>query len=108
MRDGPRLIEGAAVSTLSCAYGVPCGTPRVPQLVSALAAGAEIATRPTLMAAAARHGEDALAFLRNREVFGDLVDNARFMEAYLTTLDALRTRGARAAVEQLVALKTHD
>ncbi|MDR6559643.1 mannitol 2-dehydrogenase [Arthrobacter pascens] len=62
----------------------------------------------TLMAAAARHGDDALAFLRNREVFGDLVDNARFTEAYLTTLDALRTRGARAAVEQLVALKAHD
>ena len=60
-----------------------------------------------LMAAAARHGEDALAFLRNREVFGDLVDHARFTEAYLTTLDALRTRGARAAVEQLVALKAH-
>ncbi len=61
----------------------------------------------TLMAAAARHGEDALAFLRNREVFGDLVDHARFTEAYLTALDALRTRGARAAVEQLVALKAH-
>lgn len=57
-----------------------------------------------LMAAATLQREDKLAFLRNRDVFGDLVDNERFTEAYLRTLDTLHTRGARAAVEELVAL----
>ena len=56
------------------------------------------------MAAAARQREDKLAFLRNRDVFGDLVDNDRFTTAYLKTLDTLHTKGARAAVEELVAL----
>ncbi len=57
-----------------------------------------------LMAAAALQHEDKLAFLRNREVFGDLVDNARFTDAYVRTLDTLHEKGARAAVEELVAL----
>lgn len=57
-----------------------------------------------LMAAAAKQHGDKLAFLRNRDVFGDLVDNVRFTEAYLRTLDTLHDRGARAAVEALVAL----
>ncbi|MGP9503773.1 mannitol dehydrogenase family protein [Specibacter sp. AOP5-B1-6] len=57
-----------------------------------------------LMAAAAQQSEDKLAFLRNRDVFGDLVDNERFTDAYLRTLDTLHARGARAAVEELVAL----
>lgn len=60
--------------------------------------------KETLMAAAARQREDKLAFLRNRDVFGDLVDNDRFTTAYLKTLDTLHTKGARAAVEELVAL----
>ena len=58
-----------------------------------------------LMAAAARQREDKLAFLRNRDVFGDLVDNDRFTTAYLKTLDTLHIKGARAAVEELVALE---
>lgn len=57
-----------------------------------------------LMAAAAQQSGDKLAFLRNRDVFGDLVDNERFTDAYLRTLDTLHARGARAAVEELVAL----
>ncbi|PYI68202.1 mannitol dehydrogenase [Arthrobacter livingstonensis] len=57
-----------------------------------------------LMAAAAKQHGDKLAFLRNRDVFGDLVDNARFTQAYLRTLDTLHDKGARAAVEALVAL----
>lgn len=57
-----------------------------------------------LMAAAALQHQDKLAFLRNRDVFGDLVDNSRFTDAYLRTLDTLHSRGARAAVEELVAL----
>ncbi|AEG45481.1 mannitol dehydrogenase family protein [Isoptericola variabilis] len=56
-----------------------------------------------LQAAALRQREDRLAFLRDREVFGDLVDEPRFTEAYLAALDSLHTRGARATVEALVS-----
>lgn len=59
--------------------------------------------KDSLMAAAARNREDKLAFIAQREVFGDLVDNERFVEAYTKALDALHQRGARAAVEELVA-----
>lgn len=56
-----------------------------------------------LMAAAARNREDKLAFIANRELFGDLVDNPRFVEAYTAALDSLHAKGARATVEALVA-----
>ncbi|XAS67344.1 mannitol dehydrogenase family protein [Micrococcaceae bacterium Sec5.7] len=59
--------------------------------------------REPLMAAASRQREDRLAFLRNRGVFGDLVDNERFTGQYLKALDTLHSSGARAAVEQLVS-----
>jgi mannitol 2-dehydrogenase len=57
--------------------------------------------REPLMAAAARHGEDPLAFLRDRALFGDLVDEPRFVEPYLWALDSLHAVGARATLERL-------
>ena len=57
--------------------------------------------REPLMAAAARHGEDPLAFLRDRSLFDDLVDEPRFTEPYLWALDSLHRVGARATLEQL-------
>ena len=59
--------------------------------------------KDSLMAAAARNREDKLAFIAQREVFGDLVDNERFVEAYTAALDSLHPRGARATVQELVA-----
>ena len=59
--------------------------------------------REPLMAAAARHGDDPLAFLRDRSLFGDLVDEPRFVEPYLRALDALHRVGARATLEALRA-----
>ncbi|WP_026535561.1 mannitol dehydrogenase family protein [Arthrobacter sp. H14] len=59
--------------------------------------------KETLMAAAAKQRQDPLAFLANREVFGDLVDNERFVAAYTEALSNLHTRGSRAAVEALVS-----
>ncbi|WP_262106843.1 mannitol dehydrogenase family protein [Arthrobacter sp. Marseille-P9274] len=59
--------------------------------------------KDSLMAAAARNREDKLAFIAQREVFGDLVDNESFVEAYTAALDSLHERGARATVEELVA-----
>jgi mannitol 2-dehydrogenase len=54
-----------------------------------------------LMAAAARQREEPLAFISNREIFGDLIENERFVTAYTQTLDDLHRRGARAALESL-------
>ncbi len=42
------------------------------------------------------------AFISNRAVFGDLVDDERFVTAYRTTLTSLYERGARATLESLV------
>ena len=43
-----------------------------------------------------------MAFLRIKELFGDLVDDPRFTGPYLATLDSLHTKGARATLEALV------
>jgi mannitol 2-dehydrogenase len=58
--------------------------------------------RDTLLAAASSQRSDPLAFLRNRGLFGDLVDDERFTTPYLAVLDSLHRRGARATVESLV------
>jgi mannitol 2-dehydrogenase len=58
--------------------------------------------RARLMASAARHAEDPLAFVADRELFGDLIDDPRFRELYRTVLTSLRSRGARATVEELL------
>ncbi|MFC7375054.1 mannitol dehydrogenase family protein [Brachybacterium sp. GCM10030267] len=55
-----------------------------------------------VMAAAAKHDEDMLAFLRDEELFGDLVQHEAFTEPYLHALEVLRTRGARALLTELV------
>ena len=54
-----------------------------------------------LMANARRQREDPLAFLADREVFGDLVDNERFTSVYLSHLQSLHQHGARATLEKL-------
>ncbi len=56
--------------------------------------------------AAARPGSDPLAFLRNRDFFGDLADQARFTDAYVAALDSLRADGARATLENMNVKET--
>lgn len=52
--------------------------------------------------ASARHSRDnPTAFIENRSLFGDLVDNERFVAAYTDALQALHEQGARAAIEAL-------
>jgi len=58
--------------------------------------------RDALTAAAGAQGSDPLAFLRNRDLFGDLVDDERFTAAYLAALESLHHVGARATVQGLV------
>lgn len=50
---------------------------------------------------AQRNRDNPLAFIENREVFGDLVDNERFVEAYTQALSRLHRQGARATVESV-------
>jgi mannitol 2-dehydrogenase len=58
--------------------------------------------RDVLMANARRQQEDPLAFLADREVFGDLVDDERFTSHYVRYLRSLHERGARATLEAIV------
>jgi mannitol 2-dehydrogenase len=44
--------------------------------------------------------------VQNRELFGDLADEAAFAEPYLTTLTSLHTNGARATLEALARRST--
>ena len=55
-----------------------------------------------LTAAARRYPDDELAFLRDRELFGDLAEQSRFTDAYASTLRSLHEQGARATLEKLV------
>ena len=54
-----------------------------------------------LTRAARRQREDPLAFIADREVFGDLSDDQRFVAAYAPALASLHRRGARATLESL-------
>lgn len=55
-------------------------------------------------AARRQRGDDAdpLAFVRDRELFGDLADDERFTAAYLDALHGLHADGARATLERLL------
>ncbi len=56
--------------------------------------------KDVLKAAAAKHDEDILAFLRDSDTFGDLVSNERFTQSYTRWLRSLREQGAAATVAQ--------
>lgn len=55
------------------------------------------------MAAAARQRQEPLAFLSNRQVFGDLADNELFIRAYSEALNKLHEGGARATLGSLAS-----
>jgi mannitol 2-dehydrogenase len=56
-----------------------------------------------VMAAAARSKQDPLAFVRDRDLFGDLAENLRFAAAYTSALKSLHTLGARASLQSAVS-----
>ncbi|MDT7554584.1 MAG: mannitol 2-dehydrogenase, partial [Pseudonocardiales bacterium] len=58
--------------------------------------------KDTLMANAARQQEDPLAFVSNRDLFGDLGDEERFTSTFRRYLASLHEHGARATLEGLV------
>ncbi|TDX74950.1 mannitol 2-dehydrogenase [Rathayibacter sp. PhB151] len=51
-----------------------------------------------LTRAAREQHEDRLSFLRDRDVFGDLIDQPRFVDAYVDALDSLLLQGAAETV----------
>lgn len=55
-----------------------------------------------LMPIARRQREEPLAFVENRRIFGDLVEDERFREPYLQTLGSLHSNGAKATLQQLL------
>ncbi len=57
--------------------------------------------RDNLMQLARRQCADSGAFIANRDVFGDLADDQRFVTAYRAALTSLHQRGARATLESL-------
>ncbi|MFP5370084.1 MAG: mannitol dehydrogenase family protein, partial [Actinomycetes bacterium] len=59
-----------------------------------------IDARADTLAARARSA-DPLAFVGDRELFGDLVDDERFTAAYAAALGSLGTRGVRATLDML-------
>ncbi len=58
--------------------------------------------RDRLAAAARQQREEPLAFLADRELFGDLVDDERFTAHYVAALASLHEHGARATLEAVV------
>jgi mannitol 2-dehydrogenase len=58
--------------------------------------------RERVMAAASRQHEEPLAFIADRQLFGDLIDHERFVTAYLSALSSLRDRGARLTLAAVV------
>jgi mannitol 2-dehydrogenase len=52
-----------------------------------------------VMARAQQQGKDRLAFLRDPDLFGNLVDDERFTKEYVAALDSLHEHGARATLE---------
>jgi mannitol 2-dehydrogenase len=57
--------------------------------------------RDHLTSLARRQREDPRAFIANRDLFGDLADNERFVTAYRSALASLHQRGARATLASL-------
>ena len=55
----------------------------------------------SLVEIAAQQRDDHLAFVKNRELFGDLATEPAFTEPYLNTLESLHSNGARATLEAL-------
>lgn len=57
---------------------------------------------PELIDRAARSRTDPLAFVTDPDLFGDLAGHAGFTDPYLAALSAIRERGARAALRELL------
>ena len=57
--------------------------------------------KDSLVPIAQSQRENPTAFIANRAVFGDLIDNERFVAEYTKQLASLQEQGARATLESL-------
>ncbi|GAB3301780.1 mannitol dehydrogenase family protein [Parasphingorhabdus pacifica] len=60
--------------------------------------------RDQVMARAARQQHEPLAFLEDRDLFADLIENESFTSTYLEALESLHTLGARRTLEKWEAV----
>ncbi|MCP1315186.1 mannitol dehydrogenase family protein [Halomonas sp. 707D4] len=93
-RDGPVALSAAVVASWA----------RYAEGVDEQGAPIEVvdALREPLMAIARDNRTRPEAFVENRELFGDLADDPRFLQRYLEALASLHARGARATLEALM------
>ncbi|GGK91121.1 mannitol dehydrogenase family protein [Mangrovihabitans endophyticus] len=57
--------------------------------------------KDTLIQTARRQRANPAAFIENRDLFGDLADNERFVATYTSMLASLHHKGARATLEEI-------
>ncbi|MGQ4599475.1 mannitol dehydrogenase family protein [Nocardia sp. R6R-6] len=88
---------------IDCAAAVVASWARYAEGVDEQGAPIEVVDRrrDQLIPLARQQREQPTAFLGERSVFGDLIDRPRFVTAYLAALGSLRTKGARATVEDM-------
>jgi mannitol 2-dehydrogenase len=98
-----RLAQGGSVTY---AAAVVASWARYAEGVDESGAPIEVVDRlrDRLTAAARRQREHPTAFIEDRELFGDLADDRRFVEPYLHALASLHAKGARATVRELVGV----
>jgi mannitol 2-dehydrogenase len=61
----------------------------------------------TVQRLATQQRDDPLAFVKNRELFGDLAGEQDFTEPYLNALNSLHSKGSRATLEALATRSTN-
>ncbi|GGP16592.1 mannitol dehydrogenase family protein [Nonomuraea glycinis] len=98
-----RLAQGGSVAY---AAAVVASWARYAEGVDESGAPIEIVDplKERLTAAARRQREHPTAFIEDRELFGDLAEDRRFVDPYLRALAALHTKGAKATVRELVGI----
>ncbi len=101
----PVIRERLAVDgEIACAAAIVASWARYAEGVDEQGQPIEVVDRlrDELMPLARRQRTEPAAFLSARTVFGDLIDEPRFVRAYLATLESLHTKGARATLTELV------
>jgi mannitol 2-dehydrogenase len=96
-----QLADGGEIT---CAATVIAGWARYCEGIDEQGAPIDVVDplRDRLMALARRQYDDPTVFLSDRSVFGNLIDDPRFIDAYRAALASLHTRGARATVRDLL------
>ncbi len=94
----------ASGGEIGCSVAVLAGWARYAEGVGEDGSPIEVVDplRDRLTAAARRQAEDPLAFVSDRELFGDLVDDTRFADTYRRTLELIHSQGTRAMLEAVL------